>query len=341
MIYMIKAGVNGFGTIGRRVATALSKQDDIQVVGIVKNSPDYVSKLARLNFNLYVPDASRLPDFEKEGIPVKGTLNDLIGKSDIIIDCTPEGTGEKNSEIYRKAGIKAIFQGGEEKEVAEVSFNSYANFDSAVGKNRVRVVSCNTTALARTLSPLAEAFGIKKVDATLLRRATDQNDSKKGPINAVEPSLKIPSHHAPDLKTVMGDIDVDTIAIKVPTTLMHVHVVQVILSREAERKDVLAEWEKKNRIMLINGKDGRSSTAQVMDMARELGRDRSDLYEIPIWKESVTVSGNKVRYIQAVHQESDVIPENVDAVRAVMKTHSGKDSIEKTDRTLGIRGTVI
>ncbi len=338
---MIKAGINGFGTIGRRVATALSLQDDIQVIGIAKNSPDYVSKIASTRFNLYVPDAEKLVEFEKAGLKPKGTFEDLMRDSDIIIDCTPEGMGKQNLGKYKKGNVSAIFQGGEEKEVAEASFNSYANFDESIGKKFVRVVSCNTTGLARTLSPLASMFGIERIDATLIRRATDQNDSRKGPINAVEPSLKIPSHHAEDLRTVMGPVEVDTIAIKVPTTLMHVHVVQAVLKKNAEKKDILDAWENRRRIMLVSGKDGRSSTAQLMDMARELGRDRSDLYEIPVWKESITVTGNKVRYIQAVHQESDVIPENVDAVRAMLKMNSSRDSIEKTDRSLGIKGTVV
>lgn len=338
---MIKAAVNGFGTIGRRVASALSIQEDINVTGIVKNTPDYVAKLASAKFNIYVPDETRIESFEKEGIKVKGTLKDLLKASDVVVDCTPEGVGRKNLDLYREKKIRAIFQGGEEEDVAEASFNAYSNFDESRGKNYVRVVSCNTTALARTLFPLQESFGIASVSATLLRRATDQNDSKKGPINAVEPSLKIPSHHAPDLRTVMHDLNVETVAIKVPTTLMHVHVVEVQLSKQAQINDVLNAWESRRRIMLISGKDGRSSTAQIMDMAREMGRDRSDLYEIPIWKESVTVTGNKLRYIQAVHQESDVIPENVDAIRAMFSSGDAAGSIERTDRSLGIKGRVI
>ncbi|MCL5731210.1 MAG: type II glyceraldehyde-3-phosphate dehydrogenase [Candidatus Thermoplasmatota archaeon] len=338
---MIKAAVNGFGTIGRRVAYALSLQEDISVTGIVKNTPDYVAKLASERYNIYVPDGKRMEAFEKEGIKVKGTLKDLLAASDVVVDCTPEGMGKENLELYKERKVRAIFQGGEEKDVADASFNAYSNFEESIGKNYVRVVSCNTTALARTLFPLQESFGISEVNATLLRRATDQNDSKKGPINAVEPSLKIPSHHAPDLRTVMHGLNVETVAIKVPTTLMHVHVVEVHLSKPAQLRDIMDSWEARRRIMLISGKDGRSSTAQVMDMAREMGRDRSDLYEIPIWKESVTLNGNRLRYIQAVHQESDVIPENVDAIRAMFSTASAADSIGRTDRSLSIKGRVI
>ncbi len=232
----------------------------------------------------------------------------------------PEGQGgKKNTPMYRTAGVKAVFQGGGEEAggVADVSFNAYSCFDSAVGKSSARVVSCNTTGLARSLHALHSEFGVEHVDGTIIRRATDPNDHKKGgPINALEPSLKIPSHHAPDLRTVLP-VDIDTVAIKAPTTLMHIHVLNVTLKKEVQQSDVISAFSSRRRIMLVDGKDGGvSSTAQVMDLARELGRDRSDMYELVIWRDAVRVSGRRVSYIQAVHQESDVVPENVDAIRA-------------------------
>ena len=74
-----------------------------------------------------------------------------------------------------------------------------------------------------------------------------------------------------------------------------------------------------------------------MDMAREISRNRSDLYEIAIWNESININKNKVHYLQAVHQESDVIPENVDAVRSMFGIDKEK-SIMKTDEALKIKG---
>jgi glyceraldehyde-3-phosphate dehydrogenase (NAD(P)) len=309
------------------------------VSGIVKTKPDYVARLASKYYNIYVPKESDVKAFEDAGIKVKGDLSKLIEDSELIVDSTPEGMGEKNIVTYKERKIPAVFQGGEEHKIVEASFNSYSNFDQAIGKKYVRVVSCNTTALARTITPIHEMVGVRRVNATLIRRATDQNDSSKGPINAVEPSLKFPSHHAPDLKTVLPIKEVETVAIKVPTTLMHVHVIELNLEKEAKANQIIDAWKSKRRIAVISGKDGRSSTAQVMDMAREVDRDRSDLYEIPIWKESVFVSGNTLRYIQAVHQESDVVPENIDAIRSMMQILPKEESIEKTDRYMEINGS--
>ena len=39
---------------------------------------------------------------------------------------------------------------------------------------------------------------------------------------------------------------------------------------------------------------------------------------------------------QAIHQESDVVPENVDAIRAVAGTADAAESIATTDDALGM-----
>ncbi len=337
---MIKVGINGYGTIGRRVAYAVRQQKDMVVTGIVKTKPDYVAQAAARDFRIFTPDGKAADAFSKAGVPVAGTLENLIDDSDIIVDATPEGMGAINLELYRKHRIKALFQGGEEHEMVQASFNAYSNFSESWGKDYVRVVSCNTTALARTVTSVRKDFGVRHVSATLIRRATDPNDSSKGPINALEPSLKFPSHHAPDLKTVIGNVDVETVAVKAPTTLMHVHVVQLELEKPADSAKVIEAMGKYSRILLVSGKAGMQSTAQIMDMARERGRDRSDLYEIAVWKESVNLKGQKLNYIQAVHQESDVVPENVDAIRAMFQTMDRDKSISETDKTLNIGNKV-
>lgn len=337
---MIKVGINGYGTIGRRVAHAVRLQKDMIVTGIVKTRPDYVADSARKDFRIFTPDRKTMEAFSQAGMDPAGTIEDLLNESDVIVDATPEGMGRKNVDLYRSHHVKAVFQGGEDHEIAQASFNAYSNFNQSWGKDYVRVVSCNTTALARTVTSVRNFFGARHISATLIRRATDPNDSSKGPINALEPSLKFPSHHAPDLKTVIGDIDVETVAIKAPTTLMHVHVVQIEIEKGADTKSVLEEMGKYSRILLVSGKAGLTSTAQIMDMARERGRDRSDLYEIAVWKESVNLKGQKLNYIQAVHQESDVVPENVDAIRAMFQQMDMERSISETDKTLNIGNRV-
>ena len=55
---MIRVGVVGYGTIGKRIADAVSLQDDMKVVGVLKVTPDYEAKVAAMRgFPVYTwPD---------------------------------------------------------------------------------------------------------------------------------------------------------------------------------------------------------------------------------------------------------------------------------------------
>jgi len=87
----------------------------------------------------------------------------------------------------------------------------------------------------------------------------------------------------------------------------------------------------------VSGGEGIVSTAQAMELAKDLDRSRADLFEIAVWADGVKVEGRKLWYYQAVHQESDVVPENVDCIRSMMELEvDAQTSIATTDATLGI-----
>lgn len=331
-----KVAINGYGTIGKRVADAVSRQDDMEIVGVSKMRPNFEARMAlQRGFPLYATVADSVPKFEKAGMKVHGTLDDLLKASDLVVDCTPAEAGFKPT--YEKAGVKGIWQGGEEHDLTGFSFNAAVNYADALGVPYVRVPSCNTTGLIRTLFPLDVHVGIERVLAVMVRRAADPPDSKKGPINAIQPELEMPSHHGPDVQSVLPKLNIHTIAVKVPTTIMHLHAVSVELKREATADEVLDVWRRTPRLRFFLGAEGVKSTAQIMEVARDLSRNRADLYEIAVWEDGVHVVGRTLYYFQAVHQESDVVPENIDAIRAMLELEKdGRASMETTDRSLGI-----
>ena len=50
----IKVAINGFGTIGKRVADAVDAQDDMEIVGVTKTGPSFGCDLAvKKGFPLY------------------------------------------------------------------------------------------------------------------------------------------------------------------------------------------------------------------------------------------------------------------------------------------------
>jgi len=275
----VKVAINGYGTIGKRVADAVRQQDDMEIAGVVKRRPTFEAKDAmRDGYPFYAAAQENIADLEKAGIRVEGVLTDLLDKADIVVDCTPKKADYK--PLYEKHNVKAMWQGGEKHALTGLSFNAMANYEEAIGKQFARVVSCNTTGLCRTLYPIQEKFGIENVMGVMIRRGADPWDTKTGPINAIEPEVKVPSHHGPDVQTVMKGLNIQTMAVKVPTTLMHLHSVVVKLKKQASTEDVLKVWANTPRVLFFNTADGIKSTAQVMEWAKDTGRKRGDLFEI-------------------------------------------------------------
>ena len=337
--------VNGFGTIGKRVAWAITRQDDIKLYGIVKTRPDYAALVAvRNGIDIYVPSEESLKLFEEKNVPVKGLVNEALEKVDLVVDATPAKIGAKYKELYKQYGVKAIFQGGEKPEVAQISFNTLCNYEQALGKDYVRVVSCNTTGLLRILCTLDKAIGVEKARALLVRRAADPKEIRKGPINAIvlDPPNP-PSHHGIDVKTVMPGLDILTYAVVVPTTLMHMHYLVITLKEYAPRTKVIGILEDVSRILLVDSsKLSVKSTAELVELARDLGRPRNDFYELLVWKNSITVNGKELMLMQSVHQEAIVVPENIDAIRAMLRLEEDPiEAMNKTDKSLGITGRLI
>ena len=337
---MIKVAVNGYGTIGKRVADAVAAQPDMEVIGVSKTKPGAEAFVAlERGYPLYIADISKKEAFEKAGIPVAGSVEEMIQKADIVVDATPGGVGVSNKELYAKYQKKAIWQGGEDHEVAGFSFNSSCNYAEALGRDTARVVSCNTTGLCRIINLIDTAFGVKKVRATMVRRGGDPGDIKRGPIDAITLNpVTIPSHHGPDVQSVLPHIKIVTSAMIVPTTLMHMHFLNMELEKEATKEEVIELIKSHSRLGLITKATGITSTAQLKELTTDMLRPRGDLWENGIFQDSVSVQdGTDLYLFQAIHQEADVVVETVDCIRAMIgEVKTAAESIAITNKAVGL-----
>jgi len=336
---MVRVAVNGYGTIGKRVADAVLKQNDMVLVGVTKTKPNFEARLAlEKGIKVYASSVDRIKLFDEVGMKVAGTLEDLLKEADVVVDCTPSKVGATYKPLYEKYKLKAIFQGGEKHDVAGFSFNAVCNYREAIGRYFVRVVSCNTTGLCRSLYALDRGIGIRKARAVLIRRGADPAEIMKGPINSIvlDP-VTIPSHHGPDVQKVLPNIDITTIAFVVPTTLMHVHILTIELQRETTEYEIIDTLSAYPRIKLVSASEGFSSTSEIIEYARDIGRVRYDIYELVVWRESIKSFGREIYLTQAVHQESIVVPENIDAIRAMIRLiEDPEESMRLTNESLGI-----
>ena len=236
-------------------------------------------------------------------------------------------------------GIKFIVHGGEKHETTGHSFSAENNYETAIGRESTRVVSCNTTSIVRTLTALKNAGLLKKARGTLLRRATDPWESHlNGIMNTLVPEKDIPSHQGPDAQTIDPSLDVITTAIKVPQTLSHLHYWNVQLSRQAAKEEVLQSFANSTRIAMINYSDGLPATNTVKELMLEMGRPYGDMYEVAVWKDMLKVQGDELFYAYIVDNQAIVIPETIDAIRALTGIEpNAEKSIIKTNASLGIK----
>ena len=322
----IRVGVAGYGTIGQRLADGVAMQEDMELVGIADLAPTLsIRALAEndmigannVKYNLYLVDGADASAFESQGIPVAGSFEDLINSVDIMLDSAPGGVGAKNKVIYEKLGKKAIFQGGEKNSVADVFFHGYANFEKGVNKDYLKLTSCNTTGLIRTVDALDRAFGIEKVAITIIRRVADPGDYHRGLTNALQMD-KAPSHQAVDLMTIMPHVEATGILVHTPVT--HGHIITVVASakdgKKITKEEALKVFNAHPRIRVVSIDDGFKGNASLFKYARDLGNRRGDMYEIGLWEDSIVETGNDIMFAINIPQESVTIPETMDAIRA-------------------------
>lgn len=335
----VKVAINGYGVIGKRVADAVILQEDMDLVGICDIITDWRIKVAiDKNYRIFSFNDDYKKQMENAGIPIDGNLSNLIEAADIIVDCTPKNIAAKNIGKYRDANLKFIVQGGESHELTGHSFSAENNYKSALGRECTRVVSCNTTSIIRTLTSLKNAGLLKKARGTLLRRATDPWESHLGGImNTLVPEKEIPSHQGPDAKTVDPELDVITAAVKVPETLSHLHYWNVHLTQSATKEEIINAFKNSTRINLINYEDGLTANNVIKEWMLSIERPYGDMYEVALWQDMVKVVHDEVFYAYVVDNQAIVIPETIDAIRALTEIEvNGTDSIIKTNRSLGI-----
>ena len=341
---MIQVGINGYGTIGKRVADAVRKQPDMEVVGVAKTRPNFeASSAIEKGFDLYAAVEERKPLFADAGIDIAGDVEELVEASDIVVDACPSGIGADNAEMYEEYDTPALLQGGEDADVVDASFNARANYGTVEGADLVRVVSCNTTGLSRLVAPLQEEYGIDKVRATLVRRGGDPAQTDRGPINDTLPNpVTLPSHHGPDVNTIFPDLAIDTLGLKVPATLMHTHSINVTLDAQPSAEEVRELLDSQSRTFVIPEWLGLDGAGAIKELAQDSDRPRGDIWENCIWGESISIEdggaeGQSDLYLfQAIHQESDVVPENIDAIRAVLAEADQQESITTTNEAMGL-----
>ena len=335
-----KVAVVGYGTIGQRLADGVERQKDMELVGVSDVAPTLSVRALKekgMPYDLYCAISDNIPLLEDARIPVTGTLDDLLKKVDIVLDATSAGIGQKNKELYKKYGLKAIFQGGEKNEVADVFFHGYANYEKGLGKQFLKLTSCNTTGLIRAVDCLDRVVGLEKIAITIIRRVADPGDYHRGLTNALEVA-KAPNHQAVDLMTIMPHVNATGILVHTPVTHGHIITIVATPKKKITKEEILAQFNQHARIRVVRLEDGFLGNASLFKYARDLGNPRGDMYEIAVWEETIVSSGDDIMFAINIPQEAVVIPETMDGIRASLEMQKDRlEAVGFTNKYLGMK----
>lgn len=336
---MVNVLVAGFGVIGQRLADGVALQEDMELVGVVDAAPTLTVQALRdrgMPYKLFAAYDDACAPLEAAGVPVAGTMNEILPEVDVVLDAAPGGIGAKNKELYIEHGNKAVFQGGEKDEVADVFFHGYANYEKGLNAQFLKLTSCNTTGLIRTIDCLDRGPGVERVAITIVRRVADPGDYHRGIVNALQVD-KAPNHQAVDLMTIMPHVDATGLLVHTPIT--HGHFISVLATPKDDLSvDEARElFEAHDRIRVVSTDQGFLGNASIFKYARDLGFSRGDIYEVPVWEDTLVKSGRDIMFGIHIPQESVTIPESIDGVRAAMAMETDRlKAVGDTNRYLGL-----
>jgi glyceraldehyde-3-phosphate dehydrogenase (NAD(P)) len=130
-------------------------------------------------------------------------------------------------------------------------------------------------------------------------------------------------------------------AVKVPETLAHLHYWSVQMTREASTEEVLDAFKTSSRIAFIRDDEGLVALNSVKELMADRGRPHANLYEVALWADMLRVQGDELFYAYMVDNQAIVIPERIDAIRALTRAaDAAGDSIAMTNAALGIAPTL-
>lgn len=336
---MKKVLVVGYGVIGQRLADGVAKQKDMELAGVVDAASTLALMALRekgMPYKLFAPSSDIKKSLEDKGYNISGILEDVLPNVDIVLDATSAGVGAKNKKIYRRYGKKAIFQGGESNNIADVFFHGYANYEKGIGQDYLKLTSCNTTGLIRAVDCLDRICGIEKVAITIVRRVADPGDYHRGLTNALQVD-KAPSHQAVDLMTIMPHIDATGILVHTPVTHGHFITIVATLKKGISVEETISAFKAHDRIRTVTTDEGFLGNASIFKYARDLGKERGDLYEICVWEDTIVKSGKDIMFGLHIPQESVTIPETIDGIRAALEIEKdGGKAVAQTNKFLGL-----
>jgi glyceraldehyde-3-phosphate dehydrogenase (NAD(P)) len=278
----LDVGFIGFdGTESKRALLAIHKVKETERIGgeinVLLRSPhararSMLEKFVRIcDVRAFLTDEKDKSDWEKAGAKIEGGYEDFFNESKSVVVGIPSG----KETPYVRASIEhncfTVLMGGAHRpEILQELTNSGIKVPDKIREDLgrefffglenyeaflrakpslVQCTSCNTTALCRA-SLAARPLGLKAVLGNLDRRSGDPHNVVRVSPGAVNFGKGV-GHQGKDAGTVFEDVKFSLRASKIPTTVPHVHHLNLVLEGSHKPEELIDRFCKTKRIAVI------------------------------------------------------------------------------------------
>jgi glyceraldehyde-3-phosphate dehydrogenase (NAD(P)) len=281
---MLNVGFVGFdGTENKRAIPAIYQVKEMEGIkgnmNVLLRAPharakSMLNKFIRMcDVRAFLTDENDRVSWEGSGVRIEGGYDDFFKESDMIFVGSPGGQeanyvqaclahdchtvlmgGAHRAELLKELEEKGIKIPNREDFSREFFFGleNYEQFLKAAPK-LIQCTSCNTTALCRA-TIAAKSLGLLAVLGNLDRRSGDPHNIVQISPNAIQFGNGV-GHQGRDAGTVFKDIKFSVRASKVPTTMPHVHQLNLVFEGTKEPEMLLAQLSNTRRIAIIPYED--------------------------------------------------------------------------------------
>ena len=370
----LNAGFVGFdGTESKRAIPAIHQIKEAEGIGgdlnVLLRGPharakSMLAKFKRMcNVRAFLTSENDRAAWEKVGARIEGGYDDFFEQSDVVVVGTPEGQEGPYVESSLQHNRKMILMGGAhrglilqalsekgigmpdalKKDFGRAFFFGLENYESFLNSDPrlIQCTSCNTTGLCRAVLAV-RPLGLKAVLGNLDRRSGDPHNVVKVSPNAISFGSGV-GHQGKDAGTVFEDVLFSVRASKVPTTIPHVHQLNLVFEGAQKPEALLERLADTRRVVVVPYEDaGRKHewTSEILE-AFVSGFERPispEIFEllfsdavIPVKLGDYTI----MQTVMLVEQMSLPVPNYVEAYLLFCKFPASRVH-ESVDKALGV-----
>ncbi len=336
--------VVGTGTIGEPLIGILCEQKSnlgIDEVTFHKHSPLTIDKpkidnLIKKGARLSVLE-DRVDTFKAVGLEPEFTLEEAIGRSSVVIDCTPGGSGLSNKEKYYNKysdRVKGFLAQGSENGFGKKYARGINDHVISSNDQFLQVVSCNTHNIACLVNTLALSIAPDNLldgRFVCIRRSNDISQTGSyvpAPTVNKHDHETYGTHHAEDavglFKTMDLDLNLFSSALKINTQYMHTVWFNMKVKENTSKEKVIELLQNNDRIALT---EHRSSNA-VFSFGRDQGQYGRILNQTVVVEDSINVrNDNEISGFCFTPQDGNSILSSIAATVKFLNPHSYQDKI--------------